>query len=169
MKLRIKISIPYSNSGGSTAMLLTKYQGSSKTQFYAARTYSMMTSSNGNISRVPGRSPGNYPHKGQWRGALMFSLICTWINVWVNNCEAGDLRRRRAHYDVIAMWRRTSFHPENSHLESCGNTCDYITSRYFDIRVYGVCEIGDKRTVILFLKLCNEAPYTCVFQYPKFS
>ena len=26
------------------------------------------------------RSPVNSPHKGQWRGALMFSLICVWIN-----------------------------------------------------------------------------------------
>ena len=43
------------------------------------------------------------PHKGQWRGALMFSLICAWINGWVNNREAGDWRRRRAHYDVIVM------------------------------------------------------------------
>ena len=33
------------------------------------------------------------PHKGQWRGALVFSLICTWINDWLNNGEAGDLRR----------------------------------------------------------------------------
>ena len=37
------------------------------------------------------RSPVNSPHKGQWRGALMFSLICAWINAWVNNREAGDL------------------------------------------------------------------------------
>ena len=50
------------------------------------------------------RSPGNSPHKGQWRGALMFSSICAWINVWVNNGEAGDLRRHRAHYDVTVMW-----------------------------------------------------------------
>ena len=49
------------------------------------------------------RSPVNSPHKGQWRGALMFSLICVWINGWVNNREAGDLRRYRAHYDVIVM------------------------------------------------------------------
>ena len=47
------------------------------------------------------RSPVNSPHKGQWRGALMFSLICAWINEWVNNREAGDLRRHRAHNDVI--------------------------------------------------------------------
>ena len=49
------------------------------------------------------RSPVNSPHKGQWRGALMFSLICVWINGWVNNREAGDLRRHRAHYDVSVM------------------------------------------------------------------
>ena len=49
------------------------------------------------------RSPVNSPHKGQWRGALMFSLICAWINGCVNNREAGDLRRYRAHYDVIVM------------------------------------------------------------------
>ena len=42
-------------------------------------------------------------HKGQWRGALMFSLICTRINGGVNNREAGDLGRHRAHYDVIVM------------------------------------------------------------------
>ena len=30
------------------------------------------------------RSPVNSTHKGQWRGALMFSLICVWINGWVN-------------------------------------------------------------------------------------
>ena len=47
--------------------------------------------------------PVNSPHKGQWRGALMFSLICVWINGWVNNREAGDLRRNRAHCDVIVM------------------------------------------------------------------
>ena len=50
------------------------------------------------------RSPVNSLHKGQWRGALMFFLICVWINGWVNNREADDLRRYRAHYDVIVMF-----------------------------------------------------------------
>ena len=52
---------------------------------------------------------GNSPHKGQWRGALMFSLICARIDSWVNNGEAGDLKHHRAHYDVIVMdyhWTR---------------------------------------------------------------
>ena len=51
------------------------------------------------------RSPVNSSHKGQWRGALMFSLICVWINAWVNNHEAGDLRRYRTHYDFTLMSR----------------------------------------------------------------
>ena len=45
----------------------------------------------------------NSPHKGQWRGTLMFSLICAWINDWANNREAGDLRRHRDHHDVNVM------------------------------------------------------------------
>ena len=49
------------------------------------------------------RSPVNSPHKGQWRGALMFSLICPRINGWVNNGEAGDLIHHRVLYDVIVM------------------------------------------------------------------
>ena len=47
--------------------------------------------------------PVNSPHKGQWRGALMFCLICVWINGSVNNGEAGDLRCYRAHYDITVM------------------------------------------------------------------
>ena len=43
------------------------------------------------------------PHKGQWREAFMFSLIYDWINGWVNNVEAGDFRRHRAHYDVTVI------------------------------------------------------------------
>ena len=49
------------------------------------------------------RSPVNSPHKGQWCRALMFSLICAWINGWVNNGEAGDLRRHHTYYDVTVM------------------------------------------------------------------
>ena len=50
------------------------------------------------------RSPLNSLHKGQRRGALMFSLICKWINGCVNNPEAGDLRRHRAHYNFTVIY-----------------------------------------------------------------
>ena len=59
------------------------------------------------------RSPVNSPHKGQWREALMFSLIPTWTNGWVNNREAGDLRRHRTHYDVIVVM---NYIPRNMHM-----------------------------------------------------
>ena len=49
------------------------------------------------------RSPMNSAHKSQWRRALICSLMCVWINGWVNNREACDLRRHRAHYDVTLM------------------------------------------------------------------
>ena len=48
----------------------------------------------------------NFQHKGQWRGALMFSLICAWINGWVNNREAGGGRRHIAHHDVSVIKRK---------------------------------------------------------------
>ena len=53
------------------------------------------------------RSPVNSPHKGQWRGASMFFLICTRIHGRVNNGEAGDLRRHRTDNKVTVMsfWR----------------------------------------------------------------
>ena len=52
------------------------------------------------------RWPVNSPHKDQWRRTLMFSLICAWPNGWVNNRDAGDLRRYRLHYDVNVMGRQ---------------------------------------------------------------
>ena len=46
---------------------------------------------------------GGFPHKGQLRGALMFSLICAWTNGRANNRDAGDLRHHCAHYEVTAI------------------------------------------------------------------
>ena len=54
-------------------------------------------------------SPVNSPHKGQWRRALMFSLICAWTNGGANHRDAGDLRRNRAHYGVTLMTKYESW------------------------------------------------------------
>ena len=61
------------------------------------------------LSLCAGNSPvtGEFLHKGQWRGALVFSLICTWINGWIKNDDAGGLRRHGIHYDVTVMWCRS--------------------------------------------------------------
>ena len=52
--------------------------------------------------RIIHRSPVNSHHKGQWRGALRFSLICAWITGWENH-RNSDLRPHRARYDVTMM------------------------------------------------------------------
>ena len=49
------------------------------------------------------RSQVNSSHKGQWRGALMFSLLCARTNGWANHRDAGDLRRHRVHFGVTEM------------------------------------------------------------------
>ena len=82
------------------------------------------------------RSPVNSPHKSQWRGDLMFSLICVWINSWVNNREAGDLRRYRAHYDVTVMshdiytWRWPLV---LLHSRTTGEVTNYFSSGIFSV------------------------------------
>ena len=54
------------------------------------------------LALCEGNSPVtvNSPHTGQWRGALMFSLICAWTSGWVNNRDTGDLTGHWDHYDV---------------------------------------------------------------------
>ena len=63
------------------------------------------------------QSPVDCPHKGQWRGAMIVSLICALKNNWANNRDAGDLRHRRAHYDVtvISLPRVGCYHLEWQH------------------------------------------------------
>ena len=84
----------------------------------------MMTSSNGNIFHVTGHLCGEFtgprwiPHTkaSDARGALIFPLIYARINGWVNNREAGDLRRHRAHYDIIVMWTYATWQPLTPHF-----------------------------------------------------
>ena len=84
--------------------------------------FNMMTSSKGNIFRFTGPLCREFTGhrwiplpKGQWLRALMFSLICVLKNSWVNNHEAGDLRRHRAHYDVIVM---NPLNPSDTYMPS---------------------------------------------------
>ena len=69
------------------------------------------------------RWPVNSLHKGQRRGALMFSF--TGINVWANNGEVGDLRRYRAHYDVLGMGKSYTGESPSSYrglMQDCRNS-----------------------------------------------
>ena len=102
----------------------------------------MMTSTNRNIFHVT----------GQWRGALMFSLICVGTNGWVNNGDVGDLRRHWAHYAVtvsnlmrlwikctvsrcwelqwldLKIWHRDKS-PSNGHQDKKKDCCVYEFTR----------------------------------------
>ena len=115
----------------------------------------MMTSSNGNIFRVTGHLCGEFtgprwiPHtKASDAELLMFSLICVWINDWVNNREAGDSRRYRAHYDVIVMFL-------------CQMQCSHVTEGMTRILVTDNLRTGffykNRRfeRMLLSLLLCN--------------
>ena len=92
--------------------------------------YTMMTSSNGIIFRVTG------PMCGWFTGHRRISLTkasdpelwcflwsAPWINGWVNNREAGDLRRHCGYYDVIAMPKdRENYHHVNLWVWKPGST-----------------------------------------------
>ena len=73
------------------------------------------------------RSPVNSLHKGQDAELWCFSFICAWINGWVNNRKAGDLRRYRAHYDVIVIcqWSCREWYGWINHINPIwiDNTC----------------------------------------------
>ena len=90
-------------------------------------------------------SPVNSPHKGQWCGALMFCLICAWINARVNNRGAGDLRRHRAHYDVIGMTIQALSSLKRRRLTGMGHKTSGDRHRFMmgipiQIRSYLPCE-----------------------------
>ena len=86
------------------------------------------------------RSTVNSPHEGQWRGALMFSLICARINGWVNNYEAGDLRRHCTHYDVIIMLHVSfSVHLAFLSLSVFSYPCICLPVLCFSVRIINLC------------------------------
>ena len=109
----------------------------------------------------------NSPHKGQWRGTLMFSLICTWINGWVNNGEAGDLRRYRAHSDVTIMVHKNC-DGNHAHRGLMGYhlfaRCQWWTAAWIgflqgdmlSVRLYIVNMIDTYKTHVLILAVHNE-------------
>ena len=98
-------------------------------------------------------APVNSPHKGQWRRALMFYFICAWINDWVNNREAGDLRRHRGHYDVNMMT-----HDWNDHHAFCGENCITVVLNFSFIFMPQLWV--DKTLVTWGRQLC---PHYCPF------
>ena len=126
------------------------------------------------------RSPVNSRHKGHWRGALIFSLVCVCLNGWVNKREAGGWIRLCALYDVIVMTKVTDSNNISSMLPPvCWRTnhgvlvrpacelCSFFHSRFrprpwFNIKMsyqYRKSHCGDK-TVVISSYLHNGSSYT---------
>ena len=99
------------------------------------------------------RFPVNSPHKGQLRGALMISLICVWINGWVNNREADDLGRYRPHYEVTVM--QTSVIVNRVH----------ISWNIFHPSIWGIVKILVVLEVTWFCHTLHCSPYCVLWKY----
>ena len=115
----------------------------------------MMTSSNGNIFRVTGHLCGKFTGhrwishtKASEGGALMFTLICARKNGWVNNGEAGDLRRYLAHYDVIVMVLSVEIEPHRSILLAYDTLCIRLIKPSKKYRSYFTVSVSANRRYI---------------------
>ena len=65
---------------------------------YQMETFSALLAICAGNSPVTGEFPAQRPVRRSFD-----VLVCDWLNGWVNNGEAGDLRRHRAHYNVTVM------------------------------------------------------------------
>ena len=120
------------------------------------------------VRRIP-LWPVNSHHKGQWRGTLMFSLICAWTNGWVNNRNAGGLRRHRSHYDVTVMWWRNIPIQRNTPAWP-SRTSDSISNRVSVKGAFvsmlcdqsGLCQVIDWRQMCCHIDMIDQL-YPCHF------
>ena len=107
-----------------------------------------------------GNSPvtSEFPAQGQWRGASMFSLICAWINVWVNNGETADLRRQRAHYDVTVIITASLIcYTHTYHVQLCSLSTQHVACWEKNvILLYTLMSISICNSVIAQRLLCQK-------------
>ena len=103
-----------------------------------------------------GYSPvtGEFPSKGQWRGALMFPLINAWTNGWTNNRDAGNLRRHRVHYDVTVMYLEDRF---DSIFPSCKISVAKNKTAWGELKIASLQWLHNGRDGI-----SNHWPHDCV-------
>ena len=69
---------------------------------------------------------GGFPSQRPVTQSFDVSLICAWPNGWVNHQDVGDLRRHRAHYDVIVMKCILWMHNKWLHITTTGQNHVYI-------------------------------------------
>ena len=88
----------------------------------------------------------------------MFPFICIWINDWVNNREAGDLRRYRAHYDVIVIYgTNTAIKEKNIVISGTENITHNKTCGQCGLRtLFSATELGQYSAQVM--ACCLTAP-----------
>ena len=99
------------------------------------------------------RSPVDSPHKSQWHGAMMLSLICAWTNGSANDRE----RRRWFETPARSLWRHCN---EMRVIEHDTYICLWyvdITYRHWCVKP-GVC-------LFVCFFLSNECYYNINFQF----
>ena len=106
----------------------------------------------------------NSLHKGQWRRALMFSLISAWLNGRVNNHEAGDLRCHCTHYDIVVMLRILSVHKCICSLQGL-----YSLSGKMSCRQISWCLEAKRLDVIIIISLWNLTGISAVLLWKCLS
>ena len=87
------------------------------------------------------RSSADSPNKDQWRGALLFSLICAWTNGWANYRDDDYLRRHRAHYDGHSYNHRTYEDDQNVKVGlRSQNLCEHTPSYINPVNIRNICK-----------------------------
>ena len=114
----------------------------------------------------------NSPLKGQWHGALMFSLICAGTNNWVNNRDAHDLRHHHTHYDATVMpiefhTHRTQYCKTHMYVSLLGWTNCWTNYQFAgDFRchnadVISLCSISSKLQIVIMILLMLQITQAC--------
>ena len=93
--------------------------------------------------------PGEFPAQRPVTRSFDFSFICVWINDWLNDREAGDLRRNRAHYDVMVMM--TKLYCEDTKLNFVVITLSWRVTRLLLIISFFVT--GLERVSTLYMEI----------------
>ena len=129
-----------------------------------------MTSSNGSIFRATGHLCGEFTGhrwiprtKASDAELWCFSLICAWINGWVNNRDAGELRRHRAHYDVIVILYRWIILNLQSNCVSM--MISLFWKRMVDrFKLYGTNHIN---VIVRFINMIRQRKSICIIKWQK--
>ena len=110
----------------------------------------------------------NSPHKGQWRGALIFSLICARMDDWLNNREAGDMRRHRDHYDVTVIIGSSL---AKMKYQAIALSCDDQDLRHHDVINSHSFNVAwfDPRDAFTYICIHHAQKWLHIFQWRQMS